>query len=205
MKWLDFLSFNGCSRPLTDEPGRLTTIPVIPVQDTKSKDVLVLEEGEAVLAVPVVGLVLHPVKPGNLSPVMIPGPVSVLVISVGAVHCGSNPPLVTILVARESRGSRVSIVDQRLEQVVLLRTSALIHINEPSLMEFTDNSSVCLCHSLVQPTQQDALNLATNVADVPTIRAVVSVLGEDSGREEKEEVEHGDGMREVTEDILPDQ
>jgi len=175
------------------------------VQDTKSKDVLVLEEGEAVLAVPVVGLVLHPVKPGNLCSVVIPGPVSVLVIAVGAVHCGSDPPLVTILVAREPRGSRISIVDQRLDQVVLLRTSALIHINEPSLMEFTDNSSVCLCHSLVQPTQQDALNLATNVADVPTIRAVVSVLGEDSGREEKEEVEHGDGMREVTEDILPDQ
>ena len=26
-------------------------------------------------------------------------------------------------------------------------------------MEFTDNSSVGLCHSLVQPTQQDAFNL----------------------------------------------
>ena len=67
---------------------------------------------------PVVGLVLHPVKPGhedrrdndhdddflndieyrpgNLSTVMIPSPVAVLVIAVGAVHCGSNPPLVSI-------------------------------------------------------------------------------------------------------------
>merc|ERR1719239_1500931 len=134
-------------------------------------------------------------RPGDLRSVVIPRPVSVLVITVRPVHCGSNPPLVTVLVARESRGSRVSIVDQGLDQVVFLRTSALIHINEPSLMEFTDNSSVCLCHSLVQPTQQNALNLAPNVADVPTIRAVVSVLGEDSGREEKEEVEHVDGMR----------
>ena len=85
---------------------------------------LVLEEGEAVLTVPVVGLVLHPVEPGrvqmiiviivlirntdqvisytnkhipgDLSPVVIPGPVPVLVISVGAVHCRSNPPLVSV-------------------------------------------------------------------------------------------------------------
>ena len=77
---------------------------------------LVLKEGETVLAVPVVGLVLHPVepghnddddddddcvdenehKPGDLSPVVIPGPVAVLVISVGAVHCRSDPPLVPV-------------------------------------------------------------------------------------------------------------
>jgi len=190
------LSFNGCSSLLTDEPGRLTTIPVIPVNDTKSKDVLVLEEGEAVLAVPVVGLVLHPVEPSNLGSIVIPGPVAVLVISVGAVHCCSDPPLVPVLVSRESRRSRVSFSDQGLQQVVLLRTSALIHINEPALMEFTDDG-VGFCHSLVQPTQQKALNLVPNFADVPTIRAVVGVLGKDSSREEKEKVEHGNVMRGV--------
>ena len=86
---------------------------------------LILEEGEAVLTVPVVGLVLHPVEPGrvqmiiviivlmirntdqvisntnkyipgDLSSVVIPGPVAVLVISVGAVHCCSDPPLVSV-------------------------------------------------------------------------------------------------------------
>jgi len=188
-----FLSLNDCSGLLTDEPGCLTTIPVIPVEDTKSKNVLVLEEGETVLAVPVVGLVLHPVEPGDLSPVVIPGPVAVLVISVRAVHCRSDPPLVPVLVSRESRGSRISVSDQGLQQVVLLRTSALIHVNEPSLMEFTDDGSVGFCHSLVQPAQQDALNLVPNVADVPTIRAVVGVLGKGSCKEEKEKVEHDNG------------
>jgi len=191
------LSFNGCSSLLTDEPGRLTTIPVIPVNDTKSKDVLVLEEGEAVLAVPVVGLVLHPVEPSNLGSIVIPCPVAVLVISVGAVYRCSDPPLVPVLVSRESRGSRISFSDQGLQQVVFLRTSALIHINEPALMEFTDDGSIGFCHSLVQPTQQKALNLVPNFADVPTIRAVVGVLSEDSGREEKEKVEHGNVMRGV--------
>ena len=38
-------------------------------------------------------------------------------------------------------------------------TSALVHINEPSLVESTNGLSVRLCHSLVHSTQQDALNL----------------------------------------------
>jgi len=61
----DNFSLDCCSGPLADEPGQLIAIPVIPVPDTKSKNVLVLEEGETVLAVPVVGLVLHPVEPGH--------------------------------------------------------------------------------------------------------------------------------------------
>merc|ERR1719180_699613 len=123
---------------------------------------------------------------------MIPSPGAVSMVAVGAVHCGSNPPLVTVLVARESRGPRISIVDQRLDQVVLLRTSALIHVNKPSLMELTDDSSVSLCHSLVNSTEQEALNLIPHFTDVPTIRTVVGVLGKDRRREEKTEVEHGD-------------
>ena len=39
-------------------------VPVIPVPHSEPEDVLVLEEGEAVLAAPVVGLVPHPVIPG---------------------------------------------------------------------------------------------------------------------------------------------
>ena len=42
-------------------------VPVIPVPHKVPKDVLVLEEGEAVLAVPVIGLVPHPVKPKAVS------------------------------------------------------------------------------------------------------------------------------------------
>ena len=38
-------------------------------------------------------------------------------------------------------------------------TSALVHINKPSLVESTNGLSVRLCHSLVHSTQQDALNL----------------------------------------------
>ena len=36
------------------------------------------------------------ISPGNLNPVMIPGPVSVLVFAVGTVDCRSNPPLVAV-------------------------------------------------------------------------------------------------------------
>ena len=36
------------------------------------------------------------ISPGNLNPVMIPGPVSVLVFAVGTVDCRSDPPLVAV-------------------------------------------------------------------------------------------------------------
>jgi len=186
----DNFSLDCCSGPLADEPGQLIAIPVIPVPDTKSKNVLVLEECQAVLTMPVVRLVFHPVIPGNLNPVMIPGPVSVLVFAVGTVDCRSDPPLVAVLVARESWRSRVSFSDEGLDQVVLLRTSALIHIHQPPPMEFTDDRSIRLGHPLIHTTQQDALNLIPNVADMPPIRAGVGVLCKDSGREEKEKVEH---------------
>ena len=41
------------------------TVPVIPVPDKVSEDVLILQEGQAVLTVVVIGLVSHPVVPGN--------------------------------------------------------------------------------------------------------------------------------------------
>ena len=41
------------------------TVPVIPVPDKESEDVLILQEGQAVLTVVVIGLVSHPVVPGN--------------------------------------------------------------------------------------------------------------------------------------------
>ena len=41
------------------------TVPVVPVPDKVSEDVLILQEGQAVLTVVVIGLVSHPVVPGN--------------------------------------------------------------------------------------------------------------------------------------------
>ena len=41
------------------------TVPVIPVPDKVSEDVLILQEGQAVLTVVVIGLVSHPVVHGN--------------------------------------------------------------------------------------------------------------------------------------------
>ena len=38
-------------------------------------------------------------------------------------------------------------------------TSALVHINEPALVELTDDGRVRLRHSLVLSAQQDALDL----------------------------------------------
>merc|ERR1711973_127969 len=97
------LDFKCCSRPLADEPGGLLTIPVIPAPDTKSKDILVFQESEAVLSVPIVRLVLHPVEPFDFNAIVIPGPVAIVVIAMRSVNCCSNPPLVAILVSRESR------------------------------------------------------------------------------------------------------
>jgi len=51
---------------LTDEPSSLLTVPVIPMVDSVAKYVLILKECEAVLAVPVIGFIPHPVIPLNL-------------------------------------------------------------------------------------------------------------------------------------------
>jgi len=91
----------------------------------KTNRVRPLEEGETVLAVPVVGLVPHPVVPSDLSPTVVPSPVAVCVVSMRAVHCSSDPPLVIILHARNLRKVRVNLADQRLDQVVLLRACAI--------------------------------------------------------------------------------
>ena len=52
---------------LANVSSLIVTVPVIPVPHSKPKDVLVLEEGETVLAVPVIGLVPHPVEPRIVS------------------------------------------------------------------------------------------------------------------------------------------
>merc|ERR1712083_1292078 len=97
------LDFKCCSGLLADEPGCLLTVPVIPVPDTKSKDILVFQESKAVLSVPIVRLVPHPVEPFDFNAIVIPGPVAKVVIAMRSVHCGSDPPLVAVLVSRESR------------------------------------------------------------------------------------------------------
>ena len=60
---LEFITLHLSSSLLANVSSCTVTVPVIPVPNSKPKDVLVLQEGEAVLAVPVIGLVPHPVKP----------------------------------------------------------------------------------------------------------------------------------------------
>ena len=94
--------------------------------------------------------------------------------------------------------SNVSIIQPNQFTII---TSALVHINEPALVELTDDSGVRLRHSLVLSAQQDALdlfedyiiilicqkqnqtsnnlNLIPNVAYVPAVRAGVRVLNND--------------------------
>ena len=52
--------------------------------------------------------------------------------------------------------SNVSIIPPNQFTII---TSALVHINEPSLVKSTNGLSVRFRHSLVHSTQQDALNL----------------------------------------------
>ena len=56
--------------------------------------------------------------------------------------------------------SNVSIIQPNQFSLI---TSALVHINEPALMELTDNGRVRLRHSLVLPAQQDALDLSKEI------------------------------------------
>merc|ERR1712092_33375 len=146
------------------------------MEDAEPKRETPNKERQAILAVPIVWLVSHPIVPCNLSPSVIPGPVAIVVITVRSVHCGSGPPLVIILHAGNLRHMGIHCADQRFDQVVLLRTSALVHINEPALVESTNSLSVRLCHSLVHSTQQDALNLIPNITNVPAIRTGIGVL-----------------------------
>ena len=99
-----------CRILLTNVSGRTVAVPVIPVPHKVAEDVLVLEEGEAVLAVPVIGLVPHPViprvvschvgagrykddLPSNLCACGVPPPVAPVVFAVGPQAGGSDPPL----------------------------------------------------------------------------------------------------------------
>ena len=52
--------------------------------------------------------------------------------------------------------SNVSIIQPNQFTII---TSALVHINKPSLVKSANGLSVWFCHSLVHSTQQDALNL----------------------------------------------
>ena len=53
---------------------------------------------------------------------------------------------------------------------------SLVHIDQPALVEGTEDCSIRIGDPLFESTEQDALNAVTNVADMPAIGAVVGVL-----------------------------
>ena len=53
---------------------------------------------------------------------------------------------------------------------------ALVHVHQPALVEGADDRCIFLGQLLLEPAEKDALNLVPNVADMPTVRAVVGVL-----------------------------
>ena len=69
---------------LTNDAGHVVAAPVVPVPRPEPKDVLVDQVGHAVLAPPVVGLVVHPVEKVHLPPVTDPRPVAVVAVAVVA-------------------------------------------------------------------------------------------------------------------------
>ena len=87
--------------------------------------------------------------------------------------------LLSLLRSREAALSRsFGLGDQRLEQVVLLRPVALVHVHQPALVEGADDGGVFLGQLLLKPAKKDALNVIPNVADMPAVRTVVGVLKE---------------------------
>merc|ERR1712098_276097 len=62
------LNLDADGSSLTDKPSSGSTVPVIPVVDTVSEYILILEESETILGPEVIGLVPHPVIPSNICP-----------------------------------------------------------------------------------------------------------------------------------------
>ena len=88
--------------------------------------------------------------------------------------------LLSLLRSREAALSgSFGLGNQRLEQVVLLRPVALVHVHQPALMEGADDGGVFLGQALIEPAKEDALNLIPDFADMPAVRAVVGVLETD--------------------------
>ena len=167
--------------PLADVSGGGVAIPVVPVVRSVAKDVLkmsmivintllaklsptnlVLQECQAVLTVPIIGLISHPVVPRNqrrhfsivhvtpLLPrhfhsIVIPSPVTPVVVSVMTEHMSSNPPLTVVLHPSISYATlAISFRNQRFYKVVLSRASTLVHVNQPPTMELAQNRGIVL-------------------------------------------------------------
>merc|ERR1711981_1223182 len=135
---------------LADESRQVVAIPVVPVVGSETKNILIFQEGKAVLPVPVIGLIPHPVKPLYFSSTVIPCPVSKVVIPMRSLHMGSNPPLAFPLHPSISKTTHtIRIRDQRLQQIVLRRATTLVHVNQPSSVELAQDSCIIISHPLL--------------------------------------------------------
>merc|ERR1711884_533715 len=147
----------------------IVAVPVIPVPHSESKDVLVLEEGETVLAVPVIGLVPHPVKPLHLCACGVPPPVSPVVFAVRSHTGGSNPPLSIPLHPGPSRLAGHYVREESLDSVVLGRAPGLVHIHKVTTPCSAEDLSIGLGHSLLQTSEVDTLHRILDLNLAPAI------------------------------------
>jgi len=88
----------GCAWLLTNYTGNIIAAPVIPGPISEAENILVDQVGHAVLSVPVVWLIDHPVKEFNLAARVSPCPVAIVaVIMAGGMDFSSNPVLLVKL------------------------------------------------------------------------------------------------------------
>ena len=87
-----------CTWLLTNNTSNIVTAPVIPVPGSKTKHILVDQVGHAVLCVPVIGLIMHPVEETNLTAGVSPCPVTVVALTmVRVMDLGTDPVLLVKL------------------------------------------------------------------------------------------------------------
>jgi len=164
---------------LADVPGGLGAVPVVPVVGAVPEDILILEVGETTLVtLPVIWFSLHPVKPCDIFAVVVPGPVAPVMVPVGSVHSGSNPPLVAIIVSWSAwQILAIGLLDQILDEAILLPSVSLVQVDQPAVVGRAQDLGVSLSNILIGSSQENALNLLSNIGDDPAVRAVVGVLG----------------------------
>ena len=87
-----------CTWFLTNNTCNIVAAPVIPVPGSKAKHILVDQVCHAVLCVPVVGLIMHPVEETNLTTGVSPCPVTVVAFAmVRVMDLGTDPVLLVKL------------------------------------------------------------------------------------------------------------
>merc|ERR1712127_286528 len=168
----------------------LLAVGVVPevIPEVLEDDVPVLHEGQAVLAVEVVGLVVSPIKPLDSHVSVGPQPVAVDVVVVVLLRDGSQPEKVAPGHAGLGQARRLTIWSVLLNQLRLqpVVQADLVDLGDETLVAGTEDVGVRLGDLL--HGEHEAVAATMVFVPLPAVGAVVGVLaaGQAGGQGEKE-------------------